>query len=351
MSTKLRMALDNKLPTTSRGRYLECVYIERTANAGQDRALDDEVTMSTIEHDMPQPCQKAAGTGRHNIWTVGQRQAACLLYAIYANSYADLSEIFNSVFASELTLNGVQSGISPGALKSQIRDMKEGYNGHEIWKECFYTWTFDRLRIELAPIRNRIEDAGRCLGIQLRLRTVDHRGLSRSGHHLSRRKRKACFPRGVLGDEVALVFDTDEDETPCPKRKRHITETPRKAFGTRQPSRLTLSTALTHRLKTSGGSFLSNAEESGYKKQVPKLLYRFSDGNSQGMTERYGVVAGLFSSSMGSIPGPDEFGGKAFEDAVRTHLEPIKRSTPFVSFVSCVYEYPSVTLINFSMIL
>ena len=303
------MADDEDTSTSRDRKILQCVYISSSPSTPSTTLSDDERADCADVQDIlkrPQP----------NNWTKRQRQALCLMYALYVHEVEKFTQIFNEVFASEVEVKGKEKGLKRGTIVAQFENMKAGLTGYDVWKTCFEQYSFDQLRINLGPLRNEIEDAARYLGILLKLRVDTHPSLLRSGHRLNRSKRKRSDIRGVLGDDLVNLSDLDSDDSPSAKRvRRRAMQRQRQRQRQRQGSK--------HypmiRFETDG--------DLSATRSLPPLLYRFADTESQGVNQRDVILAGLFATSS-TIVSSAEFDGGTFEEALSTHLNRVPRSTP-----------------------
>ena len=273
----------------------------------------------------PNEYKNSQGSPRHN-WNKENRQVLCLLFYFYETDLDAFTAIFNEMFDHTSPPNGPIHVFRPEPLSWQFRWMEAGHKGHDIYKSVFQP-TSKETCTRFISLRNTIEAVARRLRISLQARNAKRTKKSR--------KRRQFTPSTISdGFDSILLETTDEEDRPSPKRSRYDLSQRDLGSGT---SNFIADKGI--RTKKNKGPFavLRSPEDGNMEegRRIPRLLYRFTDGNSRGSCSRDGLIAGKFvgADSLPFISSHDTERDQ-FHDAIVMHLHRLHQPTPFISFYS-----------------
>ena len=296
------------------------------------------------------PCRKSsqllkldATRGKRHAWGRTDREALCLLFRLYKNSTKDLNAIFNDMFSSELHDEGFTDGLHTSVFVTQWHDMRLGSNGNDIWVKIHKKLLLKDVRSLYREIRNSIEDSAICLGIELCLRVQDPASEMQHSTKISRKARHLEAIRSVLGDTLSPEpWNDDDNESPRKKRRTKSAGDMNEAR-LLEPDELRLvrwAPSVRALMGTDQRPFVSGKAGrmavasakalQGYERQVPLIVYRFTNDQSQGFNGSKELRAGRFIDTGTLIPAPPR--EDVLSEEVSAHLSLAnRRSTPFVS--------------------
>jgi hypothetical protein len=266
-----------------------------------------------------------------NKWTEDQRWTLAFMRRTFHNSLKEQLQIFNTMFAEDLSACGLRNGItSPSTLESQWRDMKAGKEGYKYW--AFFNINFAHWDRTLADLQGRIQKAAHQNNIILDIRLIEESNVRKHGHRQNWAK-NAIRPHGL---KPYLKSSSDIDSATFPNRMRLMAAgapgmIPLAAYGPVSP-------------EVSSPSNVSEVEDNldltptgSRRKQSntpPKLAYRFFNLSSAGCNGRQFICGALTEAAAMPPRDPDS---EEFKLAFIRHMTPDPTWSPFIStFASCL---------------
>lgn len=263
-----------------------------------------------------------------NKWTEDQRWTLAFMRRTFHNSLKEQLQIFNTMFAEDLSACGLRNGItSPSTLESQWRDMKAGKEGYKYW--AFFNINFAHWDRTLADLQGRIQKAAHQNNIILDIRLIEESNVRKHGHCQNRTK-NAIRPHGL---KPYLKSSSNIDSATFPNRMRLMTAggpgmTPLAAYGPVSPE------------VSSPPSNVSEVEDNldltptgSRRKQPntpPKLAYRFFNLSSAGCNGRQFICGALTEAAAMPPRDPD-----SEEFRIAFTRRTISNIRPSLSWLTC----------------
>lgn len=268
--------------------------------------------MSTVVDMMNQAAPK-------HKWTDEQRTTLAVLTKFYAISMNDQVRVFNHMFAETLSHEGFNDGLTLGALRAQLADLRTTPRGETY--RAFLSLSPNQALEKSRQIRDRIEEAA-------------------DGIHLS------LWVRQLLDDQPTSV--RERNVSPSPVKRRRLRYTSESSPSSSEDSETSCSQGSWETGIDTDESDFDRFNEDAFSRvsrvspvlrtgrdlhnrrvqERPRLLFRAFDPEHQ-------LRARRFLATAASIPAPPTFASTKFKEEVYPHLsEDRNYSSPFLSFTS-----------------
>ncbi|GLB13939.1 hypothetical protein AtubIFM61612_001352 [Aspergillus tubingensis] len=252
-----------------------------------------------------------------NKWTREQRLFLCCLYEFFQRDTSTFRDIFNRVFESEVTECGFTEGIPSSTLRTQWGEMVR-YSYPE-WKEVQQHTSEGHWR--WIPTLRRIRRTARSLGLNIVPNYVDDNEETCS--HQQSLTPPVNTP-GITSQHTSMIQHPE-------RRDVGITEVQEQAPVPEIVDITQIDTSL-----CSGGDKEAQEEpnpvvsRSRWTDEVPPVIYRWSNVDSQGVNSKMLFLAGLFADGRQFFT-PGDISKEEFINYFSRHVHIDKTPSPFIS--------------------
>lgn len=256
-------------------------------------------------------------------WTQEERLLLCSARRFFDLSYKDIAKIFNHIYATKIRAEGFFEGLPAKTLNTQYEDLKK--RDHKDWRAVHYDVNFDQGPSLFHHIIEKIRHASQVLHIGLVARARD---LVRSpqGRPIIPQSRTSQQSSVIPRQDGILRAPADNPILHSPVIDQDRLET---SEASTQPSQTPqVPKSISKRIRSF--KLNSNTEKPIRPSQIPNLLWRFANDESQGINHRCGFVAKEFLDDIFNIP-PIEERTKEFGEWVRQHVTRKKMSSALIS--------------------
>ncbi|KAL5361560.1 hypothetical protein BJX96DRAFT_185343 [Aspergillus floccosus] len=258
-------------------------------------------------------------------WGTEQKVYLCCLFRYFEKDLSRYKQVFDLEFQMEIRQWGFTRGVPSSRLDTQWADMRS--RGDPIWGYVYLS-PFD-MNGRWSSVLERIQIAAQTLGIHLKRKTADDTDISRF-----------ILPPRLTLSQQQIVGMTEEQTSSSPRnRQAHVGSDnfpidnlpPSKR---RDPEKLCNGGGkkclwcLFHQLEsgdTTGASVSATALET----ELPPLLYRWSNIDTQGVNNRNLYLSGLAAEA--DYFSPDAISAEEFNSFLSRHVHIDKVPSPFIS--------------------
>ncbi|OJJ72907.1 hypothetical protein ASPBRDRAFT_206747 [Aspergillus brasiliensis CBS 101740] len=258
-----------------------------------------------------------------NKWTQEQRLFLCCLFEFFQRNTRVFKEIFNRVFRLELTECGFTNGIPSSTLRAQWAEMVR--YAYPEWREVQQHTTKGHRR--WLPTLRQIKKTARLLGLYIVPNYIDDNEETYS-------QRQSLTPQvdsqGTL-NQVPMVQRSDTRDVSAIEVQAQVPE-------------IVDITQIDISLCTGGDKVCFwcvqeqlSAQESEKERthpywtdEVPPVIYRWSNIDSQGVNSKTLIMAGLFADGRQFFT-PGDIPQEKFNDYFSRHVHIEKTPSPFIS--------------------
>jgi hypothetical protein len=239
--------------------------------------------------------------------------------------YKDITRIFNHIYATKIRAEGFVDGLPRRTLNTQWEDMRR--RDHKDWRAVHYDVSFDQGPSLFHHFMEKIRHACQILHIGLVARARDlvqtpqGRPIipqSRTSQQPPGTTRQDERPRASVNNTLLHSPIIDQESIVDQARPKTLTQPSHTSQVPQSISRI-------RSFKMNNGS-----EEPIRPRQVPHVLWRFSNDESMGINHRSGYIANSFINEIGNIPTPDER-AQEFPTWLEIHVRPRRIPSPFIS--------------------
>ncbi|OJJ35591.1 hypothetical protein ASPWEDRAFT_110487 [Aspergillus wentii DTO 134E9] len=229
---------------------------------------------------------------QRNRWDNEQRYVLCCLFRFFKRTRIGYRDVFNKIFENHLRGLNITNGLAATTIDTQWHDMRR--HGDPIWSEVHVNTPFDKQGVWSYVIQ-RIRDTARAHGMELKEKE----------------------------------FDNINTSTFSLKTRRTLS-----SQGLRVPSICTGNGRVCFWCVCEGHPLVNSevkAEPESEHRDRPKLLWRWSNVDSQGVNTPKVFLAGYFADTDMSYRTASDFSQTEIDYFIRNHVSIAQNASPLIS--------------------